>query len=127
MVLLTLYHGNQDVNALENIVENGFDLSKIGSSWGTTYGDGIYFTDNIQVAHDVYSGKNGYIVEVKIEAKTYKLDRDYSVNHKKKIKKIISDIIHTRHYHMIITSSIEPEYVLFDIDCIVSLKLLEIS
>jgi hypothetical protein len=127
MVLLTLYHGNQDVNALENIVENGFDLSKIGSSWGTTYGDGIYFTDNIHVAHDVYSGKNGYIVEAKIEAKTYKLDRDYSVNHKKKIKKIISDIIHTKHYNMIITSSIEPEYVLFDMDCIVSLKLLEIS
>lgn len=124
---LKLYHGNKDMKALESIVNNGFDMSKIGSGWGTTYGDGIYFTDNLQVAHRVYSENNGFVVEVEVDVKSYQLIKDYSVNNKKEIKKIINENIKTKKYNMLITASIEPEYVLFDIDCIVSIKLLKID
>jgi hypothetical protein len=124
---LKLYHGNKDMKSLESIVNNGFDMSKIGSGWGTTYGDGIYFTDNLQVAHRVYSENNGFVVEVEVDVKSYQLIKDYSVNNKKEIKKIINDNIKTKKYNMLISASIEPEYVLFDVDCIVSIKLLKID
>ena len=124
---LKLYHGNKDMKSLESIVNNGFDMSKIGSGWGTTYGDGIYFTDNLQVAHRVYSENNGFVVEVEVDVKSYQLIKDYSVNNKKEIKKIINENIKTKKYNMLITASIEPEYVLFDVDCIVSIKLLKID
>jgi hypothetical protein len=124
---LKLYHGNKDMKSLESIVNNGFDMSKIGSGWGTTYGDGIYFTDNLQVAHRVYSENNGFVVEVEVDVKSYQLIKDYSVNNKKEIKKIINENIKTKKYNMLISASIEPEYVLFDVDCIVSIKLLKID
>mgnify|MGYP003682044333 CR=1 FL=1 len=63
---------------------------------GMYYGNGIYFTDNLKVAHEVYSNKNGYIIEIIVEDKTYKLTKDYSVtnrSHKKEIKKIVSTYI----------------------------------
>ena len=123
----TLYHGNSDIKSLKSIVDNGFDLSLIGSGWGTTYGDVIYLTDDVKIAHDVYSQKNGYIVEVKANAIPYKLTKDYSVSSKKQINKIIKENIKTKKYNMLITASIEPEYVLFDTDCIISIRLLKIT
>ena len=127
MSTFTLYHGNSDVNALESIVKNGFDTSRIGSGWGTTYGDGIYFTDDLKIAHEVYSGKNGFIIKVEVSVNPYKLRKDYSVSNKKQINKIINENIKTKKHNMLITASIEPEYVLFDMDCIKSLSLLKIS
>ena len=52
--MITLYHGSSSMEDLKSIVKNGFDLNKIGSGWGCTYGNGIYFTDNLKVAHEVY-------------------------------------------------------------------------
>ena len=127
MTTLTLYHGNSDVSALESIVKNGFDISRIGSGWGSTYGNGIYFTDDLKIAHDVYSEKNGFVVKVEVGVNPYKLTKDYSVSNKKQIHKIINENIKTKKHNMLITASIEPEYVLFDMDCIKSLSLLKIN
>ena len=127
MTTLTLYHGNSDVSALESIVKNGFDISRIGSGWGSTYGNGIYFTDDLKIAHDVYSEKNGFVVKVEVSVNPYKLTKDYSVSNKKQINKIINENIKTNKHNMLITASIEPEYVLFDINCIKSLSLLKIN
>lgn len=127
MTTLTLYHGNSDVSALESIVKNGFDISRIGSGWGSTYGNGIYFTDDLKIAHDVYSENNGFVVKVEVGVNPYKLTKDYSVSNKKQIHKIINENIKTKKHNMLITASIEPEYVLFDMDCIKSLSLLKIN
>ena len=127
--MITLYHGSSSIEDLKSIVKNGFDLNKIGSGWGCTYGNGIYFTDNLKVAHEVYSNKNGYIIEVIIDDKIYKLTKDYSAtnkSHKKEIKKIVSTYIDTKKYNMLVTNSVEPEYILFDLSVIKSIKLVQI-
>jgi hypothetical protein len=80
--MITLYHGSYSIENLKSIVKNGFDLNKIGSGWGCTYGNGIYFTDNLKVAHEVYSNKNGYIIEIIVEDKTYKLTIYYTVTNR---------------------------------------------
>ena len=127
--MITLYHGSSSIENLKSIVKNGFDLNKIGTGWGNTYGNGIYFTDNLKVAHEVYSNKNGYIIEIIVEDKTYKLTKDYSVtnrSHKKEIKKIVSTYIDTKKYNMLVTNSVEPEYILFDLSVIKSINLVQI-
>ena len=127
--MITLYHGSSSIEDLKSIVKNGFDLNKIGTGWGCTYGNGIYFTDNLKVAHEVYSNKNGYIIEVIVDDKIYKLTKDYSAtnkSHKKEIKKIVSTYIDTKKYNMLVTNSVEPEYILFDLSVIKSIKLVQI-
>jgi len=127
--MITLYHGSSSIEDLKSIVKNGFDLNKIGSGWGCTYGNGIYFTDNLKVAHEVYSNKNGYIIEVIIDDKPYKLTKDYSAtnkSHKKEIKKKLSTYIDTKIYNMLVSNSVEPEYILFDLIAIKSIKLVQI-
>ena len=124
---MTLYHGNHYIKSLESIVKNGFDTSKVGSGWGMTYGAGVYFSDNLEIAHEVYSNNNGYVVAVEIDTRAYQLTKDYTVSNKKQIKQIIVKNINTKKYNMLITKGIEPEYVLFDLDAIVSVKLLKID
>jgi len=123
---MILYHGSDRLDSLKNIVEKGFDLNKIGSGWGTTYGNGVYFTDNLEVANKVYSNNSGYVLKVTIEVNVLKLYNDYSVSNKKKINNIISKYITNKNYNMIITNSKEPEYILFDIDCINKIELLHV-
>ena len=70
------YHGS-DPSKLESIIEKGFDLSLIGTGWGTTYGRGIYFSLDPKVAN-IYSGNTGYIIEADIRYIPYYLKKNYS-------------------------------------------------
>ena len=91
MTTQILYRGGRYTNYL-NMIQNGFDLSKIGSSYGTTLGAGIYLTKSPAEAAG-YAADKHTIIEVPVEGlKTYKLDREYSVDsskHRRKLRRII--------------------------------------
>ena len=93
MAQTLLYRGGRYTTYL-NMIQNGFDISKIGSSFGTTLGPGIYLTKYPAEAAG-YAADKHTIIEVPVEGlKTYKLDRAYSVDSSKqrrKLRKIIEE------------------------------------
>ncbi len=86
-----LFHGSTYTSYL-NMIENGFDLSKMNTNYGQTLGKGIYLTKYAPEAAS-YSEDKKTILEVPVEGlKTYKLDRAYSVDsakQRRKLRKII--------------------------------------
>ena len=90
MVQTLLYRGGK-MSTYEALIENGFDLSKLGSGYGETLGRGIYLTPSKEEALG-YSADKKSIIEVPIEGlNAYKLERSFSVdskNDRKKLKKI---------------------------------------
>ena len=117
--MITVYHGTT-VNSMENIILNGFDISKIGTGWGTTYGDGIYFSFDPNVAN-IYSDNISIILEVKIKYKPYKLLSDYrpTGKNRNKINKLREKII--KEGYTCFVSPNNEEVILFDIFNIVSI------
>lgn len=93
MTTQILYRGGRYTNYL-NMIQNGFDLSKISSNFGTTLGAGIYLTKSPAEAAG-YAADRKTIIEVPVEGlKTYKLDRAYSVDsakQRRKLRKIIEE------------------------------------
>jgi len=81
---MRLYHGTTAAAAI-SIMESGFDFSRAGTNWGTTYGKGIYFTPNYKTAR-FYAGENGIVISVDIEVKPHYLKRAVSASSKKQIK-----------------------------------------
>ena len=77
-----LYHGTTIENAL-SILNNGFDFSKVGSNWGNTYGNGIYFSPNYETAR-FYAREEGIVLKFDIKIIPQYLEKDYSPNSKKK-------------------------------------------
>ena len=80
----TLYHGTSQINAL-SILRDGFDFSKCGSNWGSTYGKGIYFSPSYDEAH-FYAGEDGMVLSFEMELECYYLEKDISWSKKKKFK-----------------------------------------
>lgn len=66
---MLLYHGTSTTNAL-GILNKGFDTNKIGTNWGTTYGNGIYFTPRYETAR-VYAGDTGIVLSFIIDVSDY--------------------------------------------------------
>ena len=81
---MRLYHGTTAAAAI-SIMESGFDFSRAGTNWGTTYGKGIYFTPNYGTAR-FYAGENGIVISVDIEVKPHYLKRAVSASSKKRIQ-----------------------------------------
>ena len=98
-----LYHGTCQINAL-SILKNGFDFSKCGSNWGSTYGRGIYFTPNYTEA-EFYAVRDGIVLSFVIDVECYYLKKDISPSKKRKF--ILPD-----GYNCLVNPS-ENEYVVF--------------
>ena len=81
---MRLYHGTTTAAAI-SIMGSGFDFSRAGENWGTTYGKGIYFTPNYETAR-FYAGENGIVLSMNVSITPYYLVKDISPNSKKKIK-----------------------------------------
>lgn len=81
---MLLYHGTS-VEAAISIMGSGFDFSRAGSNWGTTYGKGIYFTPNYRTAR-FYAGENGIVISVYVMVKPHYLERAVSASSKKRIE-----------------------------------------
>ena len=85
-----LYRGGK-MSTYEALIENGFDLSRISTGYGSTLGPGIYLSTSKEEARG-YSADKKSIIEVPIEGlNAYKLQRSFSVdskNDRKKLKKI---------------------------------------
>lgn len=90
MVQTLLYRGGK-ISTYEALIENGFDLSKVGENYGQTLGRGIYLTPSKEEARS-YAADKKSIIEVPIEGlNAYKLQRSFSVdskNDRKNLKKI---------------------------------------
>ena len=99
----TLYHGTSQANAM-SILKNGFDFSKCGSNWGSTYGKGIYFTPNYDSAK-FYAGEDGLVLSFELNVECYYLKKDISPSKKRKFK--IPD-----GYNCLVNPN-QDEYVLF--------------
>ena len=119
--MVKLYHGSSLEN-LRKIVKEGFSLEKVGFGWGTTYGNGIYFSFDSEVAKN-YSDDKSYI-EVEVNLKPFHLKKKYSPNNRndrrmlRKIKyNILSDDLNS------FISSDKEEIILFDLNAIKSIKL----
>ena len=119
--MVKLYHGSSLEN-LQKIVKEGFSLEKVGSGWGTTYGNGIYFSFDSEVAKN-YSDDKSYI-EVEVELKPFHLKKKYSPtnrNDKRMLRKIKDNILSDDLNSFI--SSDKEEIILFDLNAIKSIKL----
>ena len=81
---MLLYHGTSAAAAI-SIMGSGFDFSRAGSNWGTTYGKGIYFTPNYRTAR-FYAGENGIVISVDIMVRPHHLKRGVSASSKKQIR-----------------------------------------
>ena len=85
---MILYHGTTIKNAL-SILKNGFDISKAGENWGTTYGKGIYFSPNYETAL-FYANNNeenqGIVISVNVNLNAYILNKDISPNQKRRFR-----------------------------------------
>ena len=81
---MRLYHGTTAASAI-SIMGSGFDFSRAGTNWGTTYGKGIYFTPNYKTAR-FYAGENGIVISVDIKVKPHYLKRAVSASSKKRIR-----------------------------------------
>lgn len=79
-----LYHGTSGCDGL-SILKSGFDFSRCGSNWGTTYGKAVYFTPNYETAR-CYAGENGIVLSFILEVVPYYLKKDISPSSKKKFK-----------------------------------------
>lgn len=116
--MITLYHGTSLSN-MKNILENGFDKNKIGTGWGTTYGEGIYLSFNPKVAN-VYSNNSNVVLEVTIKYNPYRLLADYSPTTKKSRKSLdkLKKKIINEGYTCFISPNNE-DIILFDVNNIV--------
>jgi hypothetical protein len=76
----TLYHGTTMVTARSSL-KNGFDFTKCGSNWGSTYGKGIYFSPNYDEAQ-FYADKDGMVLSFELELSCYYLKKDVSPSKK---------------------------------------------
>ncbi len=95
---MILYHGTTK-EAEKNIKKNGFSWNLIGSNWGSTYGNAIYFTNNYDNAknYSKNNDKEGEILKVEIENINFlKLTKDYSPTDKNHIREIKSIIMFAR-------------------------------
>lgn len=99
----TLYHGTTQINAL-SILRDGFDFSKCGSNWGSTYGKGIYFSPSYDEAQ-FYAGEDGMVLSFELDLECYYLKKDISPSKKAKFK--VPD-----GYNCLVNPS-ESEYVVF--------------
>ena len=79
-----LYHGTSVSDAI-SILKSGFDFSRCGSNWGSTYGKALYFTPNYETAR-CYAGENGIVLSFALTIIPYYIKRDISPNSKKKFK-----------------------------------------
>lgn len=98
-----LFHGTSPASAL-SILKNGFDFSKCGSNWGSTYGQGIYFTPNYETAK-FYAGEDGVVLTFTLNINPYYLTKDISPNQKRKFKL-------NKQYNTIVNPN-KDEYVVF--------------
>ena len=99
----TLYHGTSQSNAL-SILKEGFDFSKCGSNWGSTYGKGIYFSPNYSEAK-FYAGEDGIVLSFELDLECYYLEKDIRPSNKKKFK--------IPEYYNCLVNPSGSEYVLF--------------
>jgi hypothetical protein len=79
--IIYVYHGST-ADRTKKILKNGFNISKSGSGWGSTYGEGIYFSFDPLVAK-TYSHDEDIIVEAKIVCIPYYLNKEYKANCRK--------------------------------------------
>jgi hypothetical protein len=98
-----LYHGTSIDNAI-SILNIGFDFSKCGLTWCSTYGKGLYFTPNYNTTK-FYAGENGIVLSFVLKIIPYYLKKDISPNSKKKFKLPLG-------YNSIINPN-QDEYVIF--------------
>ena len=118
--MITVYHGTS-LDNMELIIKNGFDSNKIGTGWGTTYGNGIYLALDPNIAN-LYSGNTGIVLEVTIKYNPYKLLNSYKPNNKKHIKSLamLKHKVIEEGYTCFVSPNNE-EIILFDISDIVSI------
>lgn len=128
---MTVYHGGSD-ESLKNIEKNGFDEKKIGTGYGTTYGDGFYFSTS-KVFANTYSDYSGRILEVKICANLYELKGSYlplSRYDRLKIKKEKAKAISEGKNGFIVVKNTklgqETEIILFNKSDIKEIKLINV-
>jgi hypothetical protein len=85
-----LYRGGKYATYI-SLIDNGFDLSRLGSGFGETLGRGVYLTKSQEEARS-YAVDGRTIFEVPVVGlKPFKLDRSFSVDSKqdrKNLKKI---------------------------------------
>ena len=112
----TLYHGTSMTNAL-SILKNGFDFTKCGSNWGSTYGKGIYFSPNYDEAQ-IYAGKDGIVLSFDLDLTCYYLKKDVSPSKKRKFK--LPD-----GYNCVVNPN-NDEYVVFSFESPLIKELLEL-
>lgn len=120
-----VYHGSS-ISNMKIIEKEGFDPGKIGTGWGTTYGEGIYFTPSQKYANE-YSERSGYVLEVVIKYKPYLLNRDFSPTdkkHRKLLRKIRIEAI--KDGYTCLVNRTGSEVVLFSVRNIVKCKLIKI-
>jgi hypothetical protein len=90
MTQTLLYRGGSYENYTK-MIENGFDLSKIGEGWGLTLGPGVYLSRSRDEALS-YARDGKHVLEIPVEnLNSFKLEKAYRVDsskHRRKLEEI---------------------------------------
>ena len=82
-----LYRGGK-MQTYISLIDNGFDLSRLGTGFGTTLGKGVYLTASKDEARS-YAADGRTIFEVPVEdLNPFRLDRAFSVDSKQDRKNL---------------------------------------
>ena len=109
---MLLYHGTSLEAAKSILSKQSFDLTKCGEGWGSTYGDGIYLTPNLEDAK-MYGEK---VLKISCNINPYRLEKRYSPTdrrHKKQIRRLIINCIKEGDFDSLISVD-GDEYILFE-------------
>ena len=118
-MIIQVYRGSSHA---KEIVRDGFDVSKIGTGWGLTYGRGIYFTRDIREAQ-CYGPD---ILVCSIRYKPYTLCREYTPKRKQDTRELqaLRDMAIEQGYSCFENKS-GSEIIVFDTKDIVSIDIHE--
>lgn len=116
---MILYHGTNN-NSADNILLHGFNLDNCGTGFGSTFGNGIYFTPDINIAKCY--GNTILKIKINDNIKLYNIKAYSPISKygKRKIKKIINNKIINGDYNGFIANSGE-EVVIFNLNLIISI------
>lgn len=116
---MILYHGTNNNNSIK-ILSHGFDLNKCGFGFGTTFGNGLYLSSDINIAKCY--GEIILKILINNDIKLYKI-KAYSPTSKygrRRIKKYVKDKIINGEYDGFFANNKE-EIVIFNLNLILSI------
>lgn len=65
MKYIEVYHSSNSINSTDQIIREGFNPNYIGTSYGSSFGKGFYFSPSYEYT-STYNTENPYLIKCSI-------------------------------------------------------------